>query len=90
MAPELLEKRPFDGHAVDIWAAGTILLFMLTGKRLQNPPLVDRAFDNVDLSVSYEAMDLLRKMFRLDPVDRLSLEQIKNHSWVRYGFLSER
>jgi len=51
MAPELLKKRPFDGHAVDIWAAGTILLFMLTGKRLQNPPLVDRAFDNVnDLS----------------------------------------
>lgn len=48
MAPELLKKRPFDGHAVDIWAAGTILLFMLTGKRLQNPPLVDRAFDNVD------------------------------------------
>ena len=78
MAPELLKKRPFDGHAVDIWAgvsveytiflnlykmsliffhvcvpsAGTILLFMLTGKRLQNPPLVDRAFDNIDLSVS--------------------------------------
>lgn len=90
MAPELLRKIPFDGHAVDIWAAGTILLFMLTGKRLQNPPLIDRAFDSVDLSVSYEAMDLLRKMFRLDPDDRLSLEQIKNHNWVRYEFLCQR
>ena len=37
---------------VCVSSAGTILLFMLTGKRLQNPPLVDRAFDNVDLSVS--------------------------------------
>jgi len=90
MSPELIRKLPFDGHAVDVWAAGTILLFMLTGKRLHNPPLIDRAFDSVDLGVSYEAMDLLRKMFRLDPNNRLSLEQIKNHNWVQYESLPQR
>ena len=84
MSPELYRKLPFDGHAVDIWAAGTILLFMLTGKRLQNPPLIDRAFDGVELGISHDAMDLLRKMFRLDPKDRLCLEEIKNHPFVRY------
>lgn len=71
--------------------AGTILLFMLTGKRLQNPPLIDNAFDNVELDyVSRDAMDLLRKMFRLDPKNRLSLEQIKEHPFVQYEFLFQR
>jgi len=90
MAPELFRKQPFDGHDVDIWAAGTILLFMLTGKRMKNPPLIDRAFEGVDLGVSYDAADLLRKMFRLDPKNRLSLEEIKNHPFVQYEFLCQR
>ena len=64
---------------------------MLTGKRLQNPPLIDNAFDNVELDyVSRDAMDLLRKMFRLDPKNRLSLEQIKEHPFVQYEFLFQR
>ena len=63
---------------------------MLTGKRLQNPPLIDNAFDNVQLDyVSRDAMDLLRKMFRLDPKNRLSLEQIKVHPFVQYKFLCQ-
>ena len=70
--------------------AGTILLFMLTGRRLSNPPLIDRAFEAVDLGISYEATDLLRKIFRLDPKNRLSLEQIKSHPFVCYEFLCQR
>lgn len=84
MSPEIYRKQPFDGHAVDIWAAGTVLLFMLTGKRLTNPPLIDRVFEHVDLGLSCEAMDLLRKMFRLNPKDRLTLEKIQNHPFVRH------
>ena len=76
---------------ITIKSAGTILLFMLTGKRLQNPPLIDNAFDNIELDyVSRDAMDLLRKMFRLDPKNRLSLEQIKEHPFVQYEFLFQR
>lgn len=123
MSPELLRKRPFDGHAIDIWAgkkmymyhchcvitfvlssffsnlcvcitilsAGTILLFMLTGQRLQKPPQIDHAFDNLQLDgVSHDAMDLLRKMFRLHPNDRLSLDEVIDHPFVRYQFLAQR
>lgn len=82
MAPELYRKRPFDGHAVDLWAAGTILLFMLTGKRLRNPPMIDHAFENLHLGVSEIAMDLIRKMLRLHAKDRLSLEEIKKHPFL--------
>jgi serine/threonine protein kinase len=31
MAPELLEKRPYRGTSVDIFAAGVILFIMSTG-----------------------------------------------------------
>ena len=82
MAPEIYRRLPFDGHAIDVWAAGTVLLFMLTGRRLSNPPLIDRVFDGVELGLSYEATDLLRRMFRLDPNDRLTLQQIQQHPFV--------
>jgi len=82
MAPEVYRRLPFDGHAIDVWAAGTVLLFMLTGRRLSNPPLIDRVFDGVELGLSYEATDLLRRMFRLDPNDRLTLQQIQQHPFV--------
>ena len=82
MSPEIYRKLPFDGHAVDIWAVGTVLLFMLTGKRLSNPPLVDRAFEGVELGLSHDATDLLRKIFRLDPKDRLTLDKIWKHPFV--------
>ena len=85
MSPEIYRKLPFDGHAIDIWAAGTVLLFMLTGKRLSNPPLVDRAFDSFELGLSHEATDLLRKMFRLEAKDRLTLNQITMHPFVTYS-----
>ena len=82
MAPEIITRLPFDGHAIDMWAAGTVLLFMLTGKRLSYPPLIDRAFEGVELGLSYEATDLLRKMFRLNPNDRLTLRQIQQHTFL--------
>jgi serine/threonine protein kinase len=90
MSPEVYRQLPFDGHAIDVWAAGTVLLFMLTGKRLSNPPLIDRAFEGVELGLGHDASDLLRKMFRLDPENRLTLEQIQRHPFVTYQFLCQR
>jgi len=66
-----------------IFTAGTILLFMLTGIRFEYPPLYDGVLDTVDLGVSNEAMDLLRRMFRLHPEDRMSLEEIRNHPFLQ-------
>ena len=86
MAPEIKLQRSFDGHAADIWSLGTVLLFMLTGTRFQSPPLKDGVLDNVDLSergVSDVAMDLLRKIFRFRPEDRLSLDEIYEHQFLQ-------
>lgn len=56
---------------------------MLTGCRFEYPPLYDKALDAVDLDVSNEAMDLLTKMFRLNPNDRMNLEEVRNHPFLR-------
>lgn len=82
MAPEIWQMSPFDGHSVDLWAAATILLFMLTGARLERVPDIDRFFDNYDLGLSDEVTDLLSRMFRLDPHDRLTLEEIRKHPFL--------
>jgi serine/threonine protein kinase len=118
MSPEIYLRRPFDGHAVDIWAgklghvwfillmqkvvltwpvtylplvysAGTILLFMLTGRRfeilqwIEHPSLLDRVLDfHAYLGISYEAMDLLKHMLMLDPTHRYTLRQICAHPWM--------
>lgn len=86
MSPEIKAQEPFDGHAVDIYATGTVLLFMLTGRRMTGPITEDRQFDSVEpdqLGVSVEAMDLFRKMFRLNPADRLTLDQILAHQFLQ-------
>ena len=31
MAPEITQKREYDGRAVDMWALGVLLYVMLTG-----------------------------------------------------------
>mmetsp|Transcript_1386 Transcript_1386/g.2769 ORF Transcript_1386/g.2769 Transcript_1386/m.2769 type:complete len:449 (+) Transcript_1386:80-1426(+) len=86
MSPEVATHQPFDGHAVDIYSTGTVLLFMLTGLRLTGPITQDRMFDSMEPSkygLSVEAMDLLRKMFRLNPVDRLTLDEIWAHQFLQ-------
>lgn len=97
MAPEIVaNQEPFDGFAVDLWAAGVILFIMLLGY----PPW-ERAHDaderfrymsrgymtalliQWNSGLSAEAMDLLQKMLYKDPQHRLSLRQVCSHPWFR-------
>ena len=96
MAPEICRnEEPFDGFAVDMWAAGVILFLMLTGF----PPWerachTDERFHYMtagylvqmltewDIGLTSDAMDLLQRMLFLDPKDRLSLEQVRAHPWM--------
>jgi len=107
MAPELLQNTPFDGYAVDLFAAGVALFVMLLGgDTLFAAPLPeDRRFQDIcvegnlkemlqricakraviDLNISDDALDLLQKMLRAEPKDRLGLSQVQQHAWVTKG-----
>ena len=96
MSPEVCSNQlPFDGPAVDLWAAGVILFLMLTGyPPWERPELTDTRFKYMSngylvqmltewqVGLSADAMDLLQRMFWLDPTDRLSLEQVCAHPWM--------
>lgn len=58
---------------------------MLTGMRFSLPPQSDGALDGVDnLGISNEAMDLLRRILRFNPNNRLTLEEIRAHAWMNF------
>lgn len=98
LSPEvLLSEQPFDGPAVDLWAAGVMLFIMLTGlPPWEEPKMTDENFKLMTtgylmqilterrVGLSEDAMDLLQRMFWVDPADRLSLEQVCAHPWMTH------
>ena len=98
LSPEVcLSDGPFDGPAVDLWAAGVILFVMLTGSppweeprlsddnfRLMTAGHIGRMLEERRTGLSADAMDLLQSMLYLDPADRLSLEQVCAHPWMTH------
>ncbi|XP_052155284.1 calcium-dependent protein kinase 15 [Oryza glaberrima] len=92
VAPEVL-KRLYGAEA-DIWSAGVILYILLSGV----PPFwaenEDGIFDavlqgHIDFSsepwpsISSGAKDLVKRMLRQDPKERLTAAEILNHPWIR-------
>lgn len=96
MSPEIYKnKDPYDGHAVDIWALGPILYRMIVGEfPFEIPNNADENFEffseghfqqcaeSSNLGLSKDLLDLLQKMFFVNPRDRLSLDQIRKHPWM--------
>ena len=99
MSPEIYQNsEPFDGFAVDMWAAGVILFLMLTGfPPWERACATDERFKYMtagylvqmltewEIGLSSDAMDLLQRMLFLDPKDRLSLDQVRAHPWMVNG-----
>ncbi|KAG8661857.1 hypothetical protein MANES_01G050900v8 [Manihot esculenta] len=92
VAPEVLLRHY--GAEVDIWSAGVILYILLSGV----PPFWgknDKAIFNSVLrgyidfssdpwpSISSSAKDLVKKMLRADPKERLSAVEVLNHPWMQ-------
>ncbi|XP_006655639.3 calcium-dependent protein kinase 15 [Oryza brachyantha] len=92
VAPEVLKRRY--GAEADIWSAGVILYILLSGV----PPFwaenEDGIFDavlqgHIDFlsepwpSISSAAKDLVKRMLRQDPKERLTAAEILNHPWIR-------
>jgi serine/threonine protein kinase len=97
MSPEIRSnRRTFDGHAVDVWALGPILFLMVAGyppfdiasntdERFYyfSRGLLQQTVHNWDLGLSANLLDLLQRMMWLEPRDRLSLQQIRDHPWMQ-------
>lgn len=96
MAPEIYTNRTaFDGEAVDIWSCGTILFCMLSGNRSyqrahrSDPQFywmthgIEMLLRDWSVTLSPEAVDLLKGLLKADPRERLTLNEVLNHPWFR-------
>jgi len=92
MSPEVFSEKPFDGHAIDMWAVGVCLFMMLTGDRpWDRASPGDNEFRNMSagrlanylhIDLSEDAVNLLQGMLFANPHDRLSLQQVRAHPWM--------
>jgi len=90
LPPEMVEAKPHSHH-VDVWSLGVLCYEFLYG----SPPFeaaghseTYRRILKVDLQFpekparSDEAKDLIRRLLRKDPADRLPLPDVLQHPWI--------
>ncbi|CEI96957.1 Putative MAP kinase-activated protein kinase [Rhizopus microsporus] len=90
MGPEILSYKKYDAKA-DLWSVGAVLYEMVTGKppfRAQNHlELLKKIQENNDQihfpsdenSIGSDIKDLIRKLLKKNPVERLSFEDFFRH-----------
>ncbi|UXI14611.1 uncharacterized protein NH340_JMT00554 [Sarcoptes scabiei] len=96
VAPEIILNRGHD-HSADYWSLGVLMYELLTG----TPPfcgsdpmrtynMILKGIDSIDFprNISREAIDLIKKLCRDNPSERLGyqkrgIDDIRNHDWLK-------
>ena len=89
-APECLYHHEYDGQKSDIWSLGVILFLMVTGTHPWNVHNINLMMKDivscnykVPNDVSRECKDLIEKILVYEPTQRLPLDQILKHPWLK-------
>ncbi|OHT12605.1 CBL-interacting protein kinase 5 [Tritrichomonas foetus] len=87
-APECLSKIEYDGRMADIWSLGVILYVMVTGdspwdnntgKMIQQ---IKNADYNLPTNLSDDCRDLISKMIRINPKERITIKEVLEHPFM--------
>lgn len=98
-APESLSQQtnstPYSGKAADIWSLGVTLYCLVVGKVPFQGENVPAVYDKIktehikvpdNIGLSTELRDLIEQTLIKDPLERITLPEIKSHPWVTgYG-----
>ena len=88
MAPEIMKKQKYTIKS-DLWSIGIIMYQMLFGRRpydannifdLMNK-IENKKLNLVDYNVSCESKDLIIKLLKINPDNRISWDDFFNHKW---------
>ena len=87
-SPEMLSGDPYWGLGTDIWSAGVVLYSMLVGGLPFDDAELKTLYEQIKggkffipSTLSLEAIDLLKKILRVDPEKRIKIKEIKEHKW---------
>jgi BR serine/threonine kinase len=88
-APEVIRGVRYDGRCADVWSSGVILYALLSGKLPFDDSSVRNLLAKVKSGQYYmpdfdkPLQDLVSKMLTVDPSQRITIEQIKQHPAFR-------
>ena len=87
-SPEMLSGKPYHGICTDLWSSGIVLYSMLVGslpfEEQELPVLYEQIKKGkfyIPSNLSLRAIDILKKLLNVNPSERITLQQIKNHPW---------
>lgn len=100
MAPEIKEGKQYDGRQIDIFSCGVILFIIVQGIFPFKEAKKDEYFYNLILqgkiehywkkvggqNLSDDFKDLILKIFSYDGKKRPTVEEIKNHPWMKQTY----
>ncbi|KAJ3390923.1 5-AMP-activated protein kinase, catalytic [Entophlyctis sp. JEL0112] len=87
-APEVINGRLYEGPEIDVWSCGVILYVMLCGRLPFDDDYIPNLFKKINsgmfLLPSYlspATRSLLLAMLTVDPLKRITFEQIRKNEW---------
>ena len=97
IAPEVFGSIGYCGFGCDIWSLGVTLYYMLGGEQPFKGKNLEEMKTNISTknyqkieNISKEANDLLDKIFTVNPDERITLDGILKHSWLKDVDIKER
>jgi len=92
LAPEIINKKGHD-ERVDIWCIGVLIFELVTGKTPFQGDNMHNLKQNIlwlkinwPKNITFEEKDLISKILKYYPNDRLTLEQILEHNYIKKYF----
>lgn len=89
VAPEVIANKGYDGKKADVWSCGVILYVLLAGYLPFEEATMVALFKKIKHAeftyppwFSEEVKEILDQILKPDPHSRLSLQEIKNCSWL--------
>ncbi|TGZ85556.1 Pkinase-domain-containing protein [Ascodesmis nigricans] len=89
-APEVINGKLYAGPEVDVWSCGVILFVLLCGTLPFDDEYIPNLFKKIAKGfytlpsfLSPDAKDLISRMLIVNPMQRITIEEIRKHPWFK-------